>query len=227
MPSPPANPVRPSPGAENSAPPKSPARNRPARSSTLTIRSGSTTVANALKSAIDGLESASRIRESMAIGLWPRAVGPQAAAATEPEAVRDGVLFVRTKSSVWSQELVFLKADILTKLNRLLGGNIITDLRFRARGVSKAEAEMEPDTPAPEELAAVVLEPAEEAELQARLETLEAMPGERARRTIAARLTTEARLRHWRLERGWRVCPRCATLHKTEFPLCPICRLCG
>ena len=163
----------------------------------------------------------------MAIGLWPKAVGPQAAAATEPEAVRDGVLFVRTKSSVWSQELVFLKGDILAKLNRLLGGNIITDLRFRARGVSKEAAEIEPDTPSPEELATVVLEPAEEAELQARLETLSAMPGERARRTIAARLTAEARLRHWRLERGWKVCPRCATLHKTEFPLCPICRLCG
>ena len=137
------------------------------------------------------------------------------------------MFFRRAPVAPRSQELVFLKADILTKLNRLLGGNIITDLRFRARGISKAEAEMESDTPSPEELAAVVLEPAEEAELQARLETLASMPGERAQRTIAARLTAEARLRHWRLERGWRVCPRCATLHKTEFSLCPICRLCG
>lgn len=190
-------------------------------------RGGGSPLANVLQSTIGRLDSAAKVRESLALAQWPRVVGPQAAAATEPEVVRDGVLFVRTKSSVWSHELALHKARILLGLNRLLGGKVITDIVFRAQGVTKKEEVEETDTPSSEELATVILEAAEEAELRARLQALSSVPGDHARRTIAARLTAEAKLRHWRLERGWRVCPRCASVHKTEFTLCPICRLCG
>jgi predicted nucleic acid-binding Zn ribbon protein len=173
------------------------------------------------------MDSGPKIRESLALAYWPRVVGAQAAAATEPENVRDGVLFVRTKSSVWSHELTLHKARLLLGLNRMLGGKLITDIVFRAQGVQKATPEEEPDAPSPEELAAVVLEPPEKAELRARLQDLHTLEDDRIRNTIATRLVQEAKLRHWRLERGWRVCTRCSAVHKTDFPICPICRLCG
>lgn len=173
------------------------------------------------------MEGSARIRESLALAYWSRVVGTQAAAATEAESVRDGVLFVRTKSSTWSHELTLHKARLLLGLNRLLGGKIITDIYFRAQGITKTEAAVEPDTPTPEALAAVVLEPHEKAELRTRLQNLYyAVEDDHVRQTIAARLTAEARLRHWRLEHGWRLCIRCNVAHKTDYPLCPICRLC-
>jgi len=184
-------------------------------------------MAAALQSAIGRMESAGQVRASLALAYWPRVVGAQAAAATQVEAVRDGVLFVRTKSSVWSHELTLHKARILLGLNRMLGGKIIEEIIFRAQGVTKSETSEEPDTPDPEELAAVALDPGEKRELRVRLERLFHVKDEHTRRALAARLIQEAKLRHWRLERGWKVCRRCAALHKTAFALCPICRLGG
>ncbi len=180
-----------------------------------------------LQNVIGGMESGTKIRESLALAYWSRVVGAQAAAATEPETVRDGVLFVRTKSSVWSHELTLHKPRLLLGLNRMLGGKLITDIVFRAQGVKKAVIEEEPETPSQEELDAVVLEPPEKAELRARLRDLYTLEDDRIRNTIAVRLVREAKLRHWRLERGWRVCPRCSALHRTDYSICPICRLCG
>jgi predicted nucleic acid-binding Zn ribbon protein len=189
------------------------------------MRSGNP-MASVLTQAISRMESAGQIRESLALAYWPRVAGPQAAAATEVESVRDGVLFVRTKSSVWSHELTLHKARLLTGLNRMLGGKVIQEIIFRARGVTKTEAPVEPDTPSVEELAAVVLERTEKAELRARLQELISVEDDHARKTIATRLVLDAKLRHWRLERGWHVCHRCSAVHKTDFRLCPICRLC-
>ena len=59
-----------------------------------------------------------------------------------------------------------------------------------------------------------------------RLDDLHTLEDAHIRNSIARRLTLEAKLRHWRLEHGWRICPRCTAVHKTEFPVCPICRLC-
>src|SRR5690348_15807652 len=114
-----------------------------------------------LMNAISRMESAPRVRESLALAYWPRVAGAQGAAATRAESVRDGILTVRTKSSTWSHELTLHKAHLLLGLNRLLGGKIITDIRFRAQGVKQEETDEETDTPSAEELALVVLEPPE------------------------------------------------------------------
>src|SRR5438552_2577851 len=109
--------------------------------------------ADALAGLLGGLESAPRVRESLALAYWERVVGPQAAAASEAESVRDGVLFVRTKSSVWSHELTFLKSRIISELNRRIGGPIIKEVIFRAQGVAKRAAGADESGPSAEELA--------------------------------------------------------------------------
>jgi predicted nucleic acid-binding Zn ribbon protein len=186
---------------------------------------GKNPLAGVLESVINPMESAAKIHESLALAYWPRVAGAQAAAATQVDQVRDGVLIVRTKSAVWSHELTLHKARLLQGLNRMLGGRYITDILFRAQGIDRVETPHEPDTPTGEELAAVPLEPAEKVELRARLQALYTIPDDRIRQTIATRLVQEAKLRHWRLEHGWRVCPRCEAAHNTDHRLCPICRL--
>lgn len=190
-------------------------------------RRGRGTVAEALESALGNLDSATKVRESMALGYWERVVGPQAAAATEPESVREGVLFVRTKSAVWSQELTFLKARILAELNRRIGRPVIKDLVFHAQGVTKdAPRETPPRLPDEAEIAAVRLPPEEHAALRERLESLIAIPDGALRQAIARRMIRACQIRRWRLEHGWRVCQTCSAVHCDEGELCPICRVC-
>jgi predicted nucleic acid-binding Zn ribbon protein len=79
------------------------------------------------------MESGTKLRESLALAYWAEVVGEQAAAASQAETIRDGILFVRTKSSVWSHELTFLKAHILAELNRRIGRPVIKDIIYRAQ----------------------------------------------------------------------------------------------
>jgi len=190
-------------------------------------RKGRGSIGEALEGLLANLDSATKVRESLALGYWARVVGPQAAEATEPESVREGVLFVRTKSAVWSHELTFLKAHILSELNRCIGRPVIKEIIFRAQGVTKdAPPEKPPAFPTDEELALVRLPPQEQAALRRELEGLIAIADEKLRQAVARRMIRASKIRRWRLEHGWRVCQACSAVHRTEDDLCPICRVC-
>lgn len=73
---------------------------------------------------------ASRLEESALGKLWPKAVGSQIAAQTQVECLRAGTLFIKTTSSVWVQQLHFMKEDIRTKLNDLAGKAAVKEIHF-------------------------------------------------------------------------------------------------
>ncbi len=75
-----------------------------------------------------GLER--RVAEHAAIRLWPQAVGEGIAAVAAPVRVRDGILFVKVKSSVWRQELLYHRRRILANVNKLVGERVIQDIWF-------------------------------------------------------------------------------------------------
>jgi predicted nucleic acid-binding Zn ribbon protein len=64
------------------------------------------------------------------IDAWNRAVGPQISAKAQPDRLRDDVLYVRVATSVWMHELQFMKQDIIAKLNDILGGSPVAQIRF-------------------------------------------------------------------------------------------------
>jgi len=72
----------------------------------------------------------SKIEENALRKLWPKAVGPQITSKTEPDSLRNGTLFVKTVSSVWVQQLHFIKEEIRCKLNELYGKPVIHEIRF-------------------------------------------------------------------------------------------------
>ena len=184
-------------------------------------------MAHLINDTINGLESASKIREGIAIAYWPRVKGKLGALASQAQTMRDGVMIVHTKSSVWSHELTMHKSRLIATLNRLIGTTVVSEIIFRAQGVKfKEEPEPEPEMPTHEELALVVLEPFEKMALRKLLQDLHTLEDEHIRLTIARCLTLEAKLKHWRLEHGWHLCLRCGVPHKTDFSICPICRLC-
>jgi len=79
---------------------------------------------------LDELGLSASLREWHAVSVWDTVVGEQVSKHTQAYAVEKGVLAVRVDSHVWLQELQFLKPDIIGRLNRELGGEVITELRF-------------------------------------------------------------------------------------------------
>ncbi len=177
------------------------------------------------------------MREHMAPLVWAEMVGPQVASATEVDKVKDGTLYVSTRSAVWSHELTFHKADILQRLNRRIGAHpeqpLIREIRFHNRSVFKRDAP-QPEGPMPLspsrlELEDVALSSEELAAIEADISAITDQGlRERFRRVRIA----DARLRIWRMDNGWAPCPRCDNLAPPSYPYngtvsCPRCRVGG
>ena len=78
-----------------------------------------------LTGVLEGLGLDRRLREFQAVEVWNSVVGEVIAENTRPVAMREGVLFVEVASSVWMQELVLLRDEIVERLNQQLGENIV------------------------------------------------------------------------------------------------------
>ncbi len=72
-----------------------------------------------------------KVYQSRAIVVWPKAVGPKISAVTEPERVEDGKLFVRVESPTWRMELILIKRQIIDRVNREIGSQVISDIIFK------------------------------------------------------------------------------------------------
>ncbi|MCE5264976.1 MAG: DUF721 domain-containing protein [Deltaproteobacteria bacterium] len=82
------------------------------------------------------------------IDLWARAVGPQIAARTRPEAVKRGTLHVRVSSPVWMHQLQFLKEEICGKINELSGNVEIQGLYLSIGEIPSAHPALDRTTAA-------------------------------------------------------------------------------
>jgi predicted nucleic acid-binding Zn ribbon protein len=79
---------------------------------------------------------ADRVEQAAVIPEWPRLVGPQIAAVTQPLLVTsDGTLFVAVETSPWMAELTLIEPVLLKALNAQHNDRPpVTKIRYRLRG---------------------------------------------------------------------------------------------
>ena len=63
--------------------------------------------------------------------LWDRAVGEIIAENARPAAFKGKILLVHVNSSPWLHQLSFLKKDILERINRELGQDLVDEIKFK------------------------------------------------------------------------------------------------
>lgn len=73
---------------------------------------------------------AAALEEKTLLKLWNKAVGPQIASQSIADSLKGKTLFVKTISSVWVQQLHFMKDDIRRKFNELAGKTAVNDIIF-------------------------------------------------------------------------------------------------
>lgn len=72
-----------------------------------------------------------KIKQYEVLELWKEIVGEQIAGVTEAERIAGGKLFVRVARPTWRNELVYLKKELIEKINATLHENIVTDIIFK------------------------------------------------------------------------------------------------
>jgi len=88
-------------------------------------------ISDGLNDVIRELGLGKKIRQYEVIDLWKEVVGESIAGVREAEYVSGGKLFVRVARPTWRNELVYLKQDLMEKLNTALGDKIVTDIIFK------------------------------------------------------------------------------------------------
>ena len=185
----------------------------------------------AVEAMLSSQDLAQTLRPHMAKVKWAEVVGPQVAAVTQPTAVRGGgILVVRVKNSVWANELILLKDDMLRRLNLALGGRVLTDIHFQASGLPRAKPgasaaprPLLPPLPREEELAAVTILPETLIRIAGVVSSIE---DNTLRDRVRNSLLRAARYDAWKQAQGWQPCLRCGTLtpEYAGSALCPVCR---
>ena len=92
------------------------------------------TIAEALEGFLNRRGLAKRVEQSEAVVDWPKAVGAQIAAVTQPLSITpDGTLFVAVTTNSWMTELSLMEPEILRALNTVEGRERVRKIRFQLR----------------------------------------------------------------------------------------------
>ena len=162
------------------------------------------------------------MRRREAVVVWADIVGEKIASATEARDIRDGVLRVACRSSVWANELMMLKPQLLKRLSEAVGQAVVKDIRFSAERLPK----IPPPPVISDEAQAVTTDPAVEAEAEAAAKAVaelvkDAELSAKIHRAVRTATLGEA----WKVVQGWKKCEKCGALHNESGDLCAVCRL--
>jgi predicted nucleic acid-binding Zn ribbon protein len=107
-------------------------------------------VGEVLGTSLKRLDLSSRLDEYGVWPIWNDVVGKTIAVNAQPEKIRNGTLFVKVTSSVWMQQLQFMKQMIAEKLNHRLKREIVKNIffvvgRIDASSLPEAAATMSPE----------------------------------------------------------------------------------
>lgn len=173
-----------------------------------------------LEHTLQNLDLSGRLLEQKAIEKWAQAVGPQIAASSRAESVREGVLFACCKNSMWSAELTLHKPTIIQKLNAALGKEVIKDIHFKARGFRKLE---QPKHEGGDCVAVDAME-LDESDIKAAEQAAAACKSEELSRKIKQAIIVSKQLKLAKLKEGYKPCSRCGELHDGKYDRCDSCR---
>ena len=84
-----------------------------------------------------------KLEENELLKVWPKAVGNQICKQTKVSAFKNGTLFVKTTSSIWGQQLHFIKEEILKKINEITGQHLVKEIRFSVGHIPSSGVKVE------------------------------------------------------------------------------------
>lgn len=88
-------------------------------------------IRSSIDKTLESLGLSRKMEEYSALDLWPVIVGERIAKVTVAERIHEGKLYIHVTRAPWRNELVFLKKDIIDKINATMGREIVKDIIFR------------------------------------------------------------------------------------------------
>ncbi|MFA4016703.1 MAG: hypothetical protein RUDDFDWM_001814 [Candidatus Fervidibacterota bacterium] len=171
-------------------------------------------------------EEADEKNEQLIIACWREVVGTKVARMIKPYHFEHGILYVYTESSTWAQEISLMKSDLIWRLNRKLGSNIVSDIRCRIgapRTIATKQRTKQSKhiAPSQREIKEIELPPQTLSKIE---DTANMITDEELRSLVKRTLILHAKLKIWREKHGFKFCQRCNDFYGPWEEVCPICQ---
>jgi predicted nucleic acid-binding Zn ribbon protein len=85
-------------------------------------------IGDILKSYLKDIGVEKPVKRYEALSKWSSIVGKRISDVTEPVRITDGKIFIKVKSDVWRNELLYQKQKIIKDINHRLESKAITDI---------------------------------------------------------------------------------------------------
>ncbi len=93
-------------------------------------RSMPTPIGGVIAEVLRDLGLGNRMRQVEVLDRWSGIVGEQIARVAVAERIADGRLYVRVSGAPWRNELVFLKKDLIDRINGAMEETVVRDIIF-------------------------------------------------------------------------------------------------
>lgn len=101
-----------------------------------------------LRTSFDGTGLGERLKDLVIWQHWEQVVGAAIARRARPLRLSGGVLTVVVGSAPWMQQLTFMKADLIARLNSCLGEERVREIVLKSgRVTEEASADSDPHVP--------------------------------------------------------------------------------
>jgi predicted nucleic acid-binding Zn ribbon protein len=88
-------------------------------------------IGNSIQAILNDYGLLPRMKQFEALNLWAVIVGEQIAKVAKAEKIDHGSLIVRVEKPVWRNELIFLKKEIIAKINEMMKEEIVKEIIFK------------------------------------------------------------------------------------------------
>jgi len=158
------------------------------------------------------------IKERRIVQIWNEIRQGELIEHTQAKSFKNGLLFVNVSSPVWSQQLLFLKGEIIKQINQKVGGRYLKDIRFQCGSIEKSAY---PHTIIiDKEWEQIFLS---EEEIEKIKNVSDNLGKKEIKEAIFSFLIKNKKLKKWREKQGWRTCSYCSCVYPPQEKKCPYC----
>lgn len=171
----------------------------------------------------------------MVFPLWNVVVGPKISLKAHPFKLENGILKVIVSSSTWTQQLEFMKEQIIREYMELTGEELVKDIKFytgrkipchdfsnEAKG-DQLDLDFKKDSwPDTFQINRITL-PKETVNLIN--SQVEHIHDDKLKKQIYSLIETDLKAKIWKKQMGWKNCPSCHGLMAPDDEICMICEI--
>ncbi|MGM0501540.1 MAG: DUF721 domain-containing protein [Bacillota bacterium] len=173
-----------------------------------------------LNRALRQLGISKKVKKTQLLDTWSRVIGKDIQEHTEAKYFDRGTLFVNVDNSSWAHQLLFMKQNLMEKINNKLDEELVTEIRFKVGHITKEDCDFSKEYK--NETKKIELNPEEETKLQ---QTAESIADDNLKAKFLNLLMESKKTNKWRKNNDWKECPECSVLIPDFKSKCSICEL--